>query len=212
MKIDSKKPLPDHTRLDYDECCALLILKELFPERYYDLKIADKPDLQCEKIGVEVTIASDRKHQEALNNWVKANYCEDKNKKQKYVDRMSQLGVKYTGGMQTWPGQVPSFKEVRTAVNLKVEKLRKGNYSKCEVYELFIFTDTWMHEDIVQEAKEYFDFNNIFDFYRKIYILEKNYLLFCFEKDNIERIEIDTIEQTDRNIRARQMVELAERE
>ena len=212
MMIESNKTLPDHTKLDYDECCAFLILKELFPERYNSLKIADKPDLQGDKIGIEVTIASDKKYQEALNNWVKANACEDDNKKQKYIERMSQLGVRYTGGIQAWPGQVPSFKYVRESVKSKVTKLNKGNYAKFEEYELFIFTDTWMHEDIVQEAAEYFETNQIFDFYRKIYILEKGYLLFIFEKSNVDCIEIDISEQTDRNIRARKMVELAEDE
>lgn len=38
MKIDKNKPLPDHTKLHYDECCALLVLKELFPDRYSKLE------------------------------------------------------------------------------------------------------------------------------------------------------------------------------
>ncbi len=58
--------MPDHTIIDYDECCALLILKELFPERYTDLVLDDKPDLQGRKIGIEVTIAIERDHQEAV--------------------------------------------------------------------------------------------------------------------------------------------------
>ena len=72
MKIEKDKPLPDHTKLDYDECCALLTLKELFPEQYSELILDDKPDLQGREVGIEVTIAGDRKHQEALSNWVKA--------------------------------------------------------------------------------------------------------------------------------------------
>ena len=81
MKIDKNKPLPDHTKLDYDECCAKLILEELFPNRYHNLLLADKPDLQGTNVGIEVTIANDSKMQEALNNWVKAYNCSDEKKK-----------------------------------------------------------------------------------------------------------------------------------
>lgn len=87
MKIDKNKPLPDHTKLDYDECCALLILRELFPDRYSTLEIDDKPDLQGLKVGVEVTIADDRNRQEALNNWIKACYCDDEKKRKYYIER-----------------------------------------------------------------------------------------------------------------------------
>lgn len=80
MKIDKNKPLPEHTKLDYDECCALLVLKELFPDRYNTLEISDKPDLQGVNVGVEVTIADDKNHQEALKNWVKAYHCDDEKK------------------------------------------------------------------------------------------------------------------------------------
>jgi len=210
MKIDKNKPLPEHTKLDYDECCALLILTELFPERYSDLKLADKPDLQGDEIGVEVTIAVDRKQQEALNNWVKAYNCDDENKKQRYVERMSQLGVKYTGGIQSWPGRVPSFETIQEAVDSKVKKLQKGNYGAFKEYELFILTDTWMTEDIIQESKDYFTQNNIFALFNKVYILEKGCVLYMFNADGCNYIKINVTEQSDRNVRARKMVELAE--
>ena len=42
MKIDPHKPLPSHTKLRYEECYA----KEfLYPNKYKDLAIRDKPDL-----------------------------------------------------------------------------------------------------------------------------------------------------------------------
>lgn len=66
MKIDKNRPLPEHTKLDYDECCALLVLKELFPDRYSTLEILDKPDLQGVNVGVEVTIANIKELGESL--------------------------------------------------------------------------------------------------------------------------------------------------
>ncbi len=212
MKIDKNKPLPEHTRLDYNECCALLILKELFPKRYGDLKIKDKPDLQGSQIGVEVTNAIDKKHQEAVSNWVKANYCENEDKKQRYVERMSQCGANYTGGIQAWPGYEPSIKDIYDAVDTKIKKLKRGNYAAFNTYELFIFTEAWLNEKAVQEMSAYFTNNNAFDSYSKIYILEKGYLLFLFDKCEVKLIEINNSEQTDRNLRARHMVELAETE
>ena len=71
VAIDPGKPLPDHTKLDYDECCAKLTLEELFPERYAQLTLADKPDLQGQDVGIEVTVANDPKMQEALNKYKK---------------------------------------------------------------------------------------------------------------------------------------------
>ncbi len=68
MRIEKNKPLPNHTKLNYDECCAKLILEELFPKRYHKLALSDKPDLQGEEVGIEVTIANNQKMEEARNN------------------------------------------------------------------------------------------------------------------------------------------------
>lgn len=210
MKIDKDKPLPDHTKLDYDECCALLILKELFPDRYRVLEISDKPDLQGLNIGVEVTIADDRNHQEALNNWVKAYNCDDEKRREQYIERMKQLGVTYTGGIQSWPGWNPSFKYVKEAVNTKIKKVKFGKYKHFLSYELFIFTDTWMHETILKEAEKFFTDNNVFEYFNRVYILENGFKLNIFEQNNYQNVVIDIAEQSERNIRARRMVEQAE--
>ena len=85
--IDPNKPLPDHTKLDYDECCAKLILEELFSKRYGQLTLADKPDLQGDGVGIEVTIANDPKMQEALGNWEKAYWDTDERKKAHHIKK-----------------------------------------------------------------------------------------------------------------------------
>ena len=212
MKIEEDKPLPDHTKLDYNECCAKLILEELFPDRYHNLLLADKPDLQGVDVGIEVTIANDRKMQEALNCWIKANNCQDEKLRNHYIERMAQLGVKYTGGVQGWPGFSPSFDLTRDAVESKVRKLKKGNYKPFERYELFVFTDTWYYEDIIETAKEYLFSDSVSEYYKTVYVLSEGADLHVF-KTNIKvyyNIKIDVSEQSDRNIRARQMVEDAE--
>jgi len=174
------------------------------------MEIKDKPDLQCDEVGVEVTIATDRNYQEALNNWIKANYCEDDVKKQKYIERMQQLKVEYKGGTQYWSVYSPSFKMIRDVVNHKIKKLETGKYRKYDNYELFVFSDMWMYESKIEEGKEFFDNNNVYASFRRVYILEIGYILNIFEEGDYRRIEINETEQADRNIRAREMVELAE--
>ena len=45
----ANKPLPDHTKVDYYECLAKLILEKMFPNEFENLEILDKPDLQDDK-------------------------------------------------------------------------------------------------------------------------------------------------------------------
>lgn len=202
--------MPDHTIIDYDECCALLILKELFPERYTDLVLDDKPDLQGRKIGIEVTIAIERDHQEAVSNWVKAITSTDENKKTKCIERMKQLGIDYAGTPQSWAGYEPTLGIVREAITSKAEMLRKGNYKLFEEYELFVFTETAMCDDNIQETLNFFTNQNIYECFKRIYIFERGHRLFVFRKEEYHMIEINTFEQSDRNMRARKIVEMAE--
>ena len=210
MKIDRNKPLPDHTKLDYDECCAFLILKELFPDRYIGLKVMDKPDLQTDDTGIEVTWAADRKHQEALKNWIIACSSEDENIIRRSTDRMEQLGVKYTGGVQGWQNYNPSFELIEEAVKQKIKKKQSGYYKFFHTYELFIFTDVWMHYDMVKRVKDFFVITNVYKDYSKIYILSQGCELHIFKEDDYDSIIIDSGIQSDRNMRARRMVEEAE--
>ena len=52
--IEKDKPLPRHTRLDYDECYAKLVLEKFFPEEYQNLTISDRPDLRDEQHNIEL--------------------------------------------------------------------------------------------------------------------------------------------------------------
>ena len=58
-KIEKDRPLPSHTKLDYDECYAKIVLEKFFPDQYENLQISDKPDLRdiSNNIGIEVTSA-----------------------------------------------------------------------------------------------------------------------------------------------------------
>lgn len=60
------KPLPDHTKIDYYECLAKIVLEEIFSKEFERLEIIDKPDLQNNEkdTGIEVTIARNGKQLE----------------------------------------------------------------------------------------------------------------------------------------------------
>ena len=79
MKIDRNRPLPAHTKYKYEECFAKIILEHLFPQRYIDLKIEDRPDLQDleHQIGVEVTSAVPPADREASSLWTSTVYMDD---------------------------------------------------------------------------------------------------------------------------------------
>ena len=212
MKIDKNKPLPDHTKLDYDECCAKLILEELFPERYSELTLADKPDLQGDGVGIEVTTANDQRKMEIEKNWVKANNCDNENQKLYYIERMKQLGFPYQGGILLWPPYSPEFELTKNAVETKISKLKNGNYKYFSRYELFLYTNTWYCDTVIADAKTYLFDENVSRYFKAVYVLSQGADLHIFETlEKCHRnIIIDNAKQTDRNIRARRMVEEGE--
>lgn len=211
MKIDKTKPLPDHTKLNYDECCAKLVLEELFPEKYHDLLISDKPDLQGLNVGIEVTNADNEEHREALKLWYTMPYVDD-NKKSRNIARMAQLGVKYTGGIQLWPSFSPKFDAVQQTILNKRQKLNNGNYKLFNRNELFVFTDTWFTDEVIAKAKDFLFTENTTGDFQVIYVLSQGVNLHIFDvlTRSYRYIQIDTSEQSNRNIRARQMIENAE--
>lgn len=211
--IDPEKPLPEHTKLNYEECYAKLILEEFFPERYPCLRLADKPDLQGEQVGVEVTTAKDQKMQEAVRLWCKMGYVND-DQKSRNKARMAQLGVPYEGGVQGWPGQVPSFKLIQKAVESKVQKLQKGNYKPFARYELFVFTETCLVDEVLEKAKAFFYGAYVSSAYKTIYILSESMgTLYQFENEKAEcsEFEFKYPLQYDLSSRARTLVEEGEK-
>lgn len=58
-KMEKDRPLPKHTKFDYNECYAKIVLEKFFPDEYKNLHISDRPDLRTEdgNIGIEVISA-----------------------------------------------------------------------------------------------------------------------------------------------------------
>lgn len=161
VKIDKDKPLPEHTKLDYNECYAKIILEDLLPDRYSNLKIADKPDLQNEdlSIGIEVTSAIPTDHREAVKLWYMMPYY-DLNKQSKSKERMKQLGVEYEGGLQSWPTKCYSNSQIEEnpvidflkCVEIKIKKLNGSNYKDFNQYDLFVDSELDTSENLLPEV------------------------------------------------------------
>jgi hypothetical protein len=209
---ENATPLPRHTKIDYDECRAKLTLEELFPEKYTQLLLSDKPDLWGNGVGIEVTIADDRKRQEAYSNWIKATKTENEKVRDRAIERMHQLGVEYTGGIQGWPMFDNSFHLIAAAVITKMDKLATGNYSAFPRYELFLFTDIWLSPKKITEADEFFFSERVKYSYQTVYVFSQGRELHIFDTENntYHLLRIDMSEQSSRNRRAWQMVEEGE--
>ena len=140
-----------------DECYAKVVLENFFPERYSDLKIADKPDLRDEKrrVGIEVTSSIPQKERELSRLWSQTVCMEESQKKARNIERMEQLNMHYTGGVQVWPaktyrtdviGEGPSG-DFLIAVDEKIKKLNGGQYEDQSRYDLFVHSEIYVWPD-----------------------------------------------------------------
>lgn len=157
-RIIPGEPLPDHTKIDYNECYAKLVLEKVFPERYNNLIFSDRPDLRGENntIGIEVTSIIPRETKESTKLWLQLENGKAKNPERNKA-RMSQLGVKYTGGIQAWPSTVyptgnfdkSPYLDILKKLETKIKKLNSGKYDLLERYDLFIETELFVEEDFL---------------------------------------------------------------
>lgn len=144
-----KKPLPDHTKIDYYECLAKLILEKLFPNEFENLEISDKPDLQDDKneIGVEVTKARDKRQEENENLYAKIENREVRNRDKAiakinnfykphtmYVDGQKiREPDRYNNGILIGIPDNDNFERIFKSFSEKIKKLNGGGYKKLFV-------------------------------------------------------------------------------
>ncbi len=79
-------------------------------------------------------------------------------------------------------------------------------------YELFVFTDTWYCDSVIDAAKTFLFDEKVSQYFKTVYVLSEGADLHIFETQEKchKNIVIDCVKQTDRNIRARRMVEEGE--
>lgn len=183
--IEEDKPLPEHTKLRYEECYAKLLL-ETFIGKFKNIIIQDKPDLICVAChtGVEVTDIMDKNKKEALKLWYTMPYV-PKEKQQYNKERMKKLGMPYQGGIQTWPAitydkgiDSTPYQELYESLHKKLQKFNKGNYKLYDSNEILFFSELWFAHDeeclIVERLNQIQNsYSNKFDV---IYVVTQGYL------------------------------------
>lgn len=212
MVIDKNKPLPPHTKLDYWECYAKIVLEEQFPEKFTNLILADKPDLQDNNrsIGVEVTRAENPKQIEAESLYSTLHYKNEK-KKAYDIDRIEKLGARVHDGFMMGITSNVSFEYINSAIDVKCKTLLKGGYKEFDEYHLFLFSPICAVDYMLQKELEYLIVEDIGKFYRMIYVLVPGGM-YCFDLTTNEYkvFDIDYNMQHMQATKARQMVEEGE--
>ena len=208
-KIDRDKPLPPHTKLDYYECYAKIVLEDLFPVFISELLLKDKPDLQDirSQVGIEVTIAETSETIEAQRLYSTLHAVDDVTQSRN-IERIEQCGAAYKGDILFGSNSSDDFALINHAVDSKIKKLQKGGYEKFSEYHLFIFSSILASETMLNDEFEYLGQREIADYFKKIYIqIPGELLYFDLIKSTYEVFNVDTNKQFDWAIKARQMVE-----
>lgn len=129
-------------KLRWEECYAKLVLEKVFPNRFFDLKIEDKPDLQNDSldIGVEVTSAVPPVAKENDSLFSKLTFQNPTpEQRERNLNRIRSLGGQYydEGVMFCWTG-VRNICEVYSAFENKLKKLNGGGYTSFSKQYVFI--------------------------------------------------------------------------
>lgn len=224
-KIQKDRPLPSHTKLDYDECYAKIVLEKFFPDRYENLQISDKPDLRdiSNSIGIEVTSAIPQIEQEAMSLACEITYLEKK-QQDKRIAYLEKIGYNYTQYGMTGPGMGyrwtgsdnPDIKSTwckyfLSAVEAKIKKLNKGGYAQMLRYDLFVNSelhiDDWMKDELLKALITYSQHPRAYSF---VYLLALNGL-FAFDLNKQKVLLVETGEKLyELGMLARKMVEEGE--
>jgi len=136
-RIDKNKPLPKHTKIDYHECYAKIILEKMFPETFCDLVILDKPDLQNNQlnIGVEITSSGNYKQREAQALYEKW-HEQDTKGKEKIEKQIKKCGAKLNKGILEGISDNDNFERIYKVLENKMKKfnLMITNFLRNNIY------------------------------------------------------------------------------
>ena len=209
------EPLPKHTKLDYYECYAKIVLEELYSEQFVNLRIKDKPDLQSQDndCGVEVTIAIDRNElqSEKLYSVITYNRVRDK---VKALKRIEECGYKVENGILHGKTSIDSFYLIMVSFDSKLNKLNDGGYKYFNKNFLFVFSYIYASDEMIKDAIIYMQ-NKQLDKQRqfnKVFVLVPGHL-YCLNlyEGNYEVKRIEFIHQSSQADRARELVEVYEK-
>lgn len=137
MKNNKSKP-----QYRWEECYAKLVLESLFPERFFQLEFADKPDLQnrVSDMGIEVTTAVPEREKKLDSLYSKLENSQGKaEQRERYKNTISRLGGIYLdeGIAFNWADYDDPQKRY-SAFEQKLKKLNGGGYTMFDKQYIFI--------------------------------------------------------------------------
>ena len=190
VRIEKNKPLPDHTKLRYQECYAKILLERCVPKFKSGLQMRDKPDLYCSDCdtGIEVTDIMSKEKREAVKLWYTMPYVKPE-QQERNIDRMKQLGVEYSRGVQTWPTitydnglDSTPYQELYGAIKKKLHKLNNGNQEQFSSNELLLFTELLLYDCVEYRIVDRLEScqNDFVKKYDTLYIVTIDWLL-CYD-------------------------------
>ena len=97
---------------------------------------------------------------------------------------MEKLGVKYSGGVQSWPGTNASFESTKEAIEKKSAKVFQGEYKFYPLYELFVFSDAFDYSIVNERFLSCIYGVKVKKIFHAVYILSKGTLLHYFETES----------------------------
>ena len=209
-------PLPKHTKLDYYECYAKIVLSHLYNKNYESIIIRDRPDLQFfdESRGIEVTQAIDPEQQKAEKLYTDIHYGLV-HSKEGAIQEILKCGCKYEDGILIGKPGIDSFEFIMKALKIKLEKINKGGYVYFYHYDLFVFSDIYADDMMLNDAllsmlmlsKEYKLF------FEKVFVLVPGSLyIFKLLSEQFHVINYSNELQYEMACQAREMVEAAMKE
>lgn len=215
--MNSNKLLSHHTRLDYNECYAKIVLESVFSGEF-DLEIVDKPDLQDirKSIGIEVTQGRNPKQKEIEGLYSKMPYVQ-KSEAEKIRKQIEKLGGKLCGGILGGISERDDFGYSVNAFKVKLDKINNGKYSYLERYDLFVFDDCL---DVTPDGSI---IQNVYTIMQKVQsgaTVKFQYVYICtpsilwhldFKNQKIAKFDTGS-RHFDWTLQAREMVEKAEKE
>lgn len=217
-------PLPEHTKLNFYECLAKIVLEELFGDVFVDLEVKDKPDLQNSKIkiGVEVTRAINpiQERNEKLFNKIEYGMIRNKKKAIEVInDSYKPCSVmingeeirepeRYSKGMLMGIPENDSFDRICESFKEKIYKLNSGLYTMFLHNYLFVYSEILANQKMIDEViikmnifQE--DYNRKFE---KIFVYVPYYLYILNLVDKIGEIKNIKKYQYDWGMCARNMI------
>lgn len=144
------EPLPKHTKVDYYESYAKIVLEEFYPKEFIDLRIVDKPDLQSKDgtHGIEVTIAIDSNQMKADNIYSDISYGRIRNKDNS-IKEIEKCGCKLEDGILRGKVGTDSFDLILKAFEDKLDKLKGNQYKYFKSTYLFVFSNIYADKKMI---------------------------------------------------------------